>query len=79
LVLFGEVVSFKRDCSAFANFLMNPLDALFQEDGWLPKHHQLLVSLFRYPLSKTAKVPPSVRKNFSQMIAFLISSQESVL
>jgi len=59
---------------------MNPLDALFQEDGWLPKHHQLLViSGFRYPLSKTAKVPPSVRKNFSQMIAFLISSQESVL
>merc|ERR1719500_2175830 len=33
---------------------------------------------FLFLLYKTAKVPPSVRKNFSQMITFLISSQESV-
>ena len=41
-------------------------------------HHQLLVSFLRCSLSETAKVPPSIRKNFSQGIAFLKSSQESV-
>ena len=41
-------------------------------------HHHFLVSFLRFSLSETAKVPPSARKNFSQGIAFLNSSQESV-
>ena len=70
-------VSFTRDCSASANFLMNPLLYLKQEDELLKVQHKLL-ACFVFCCQGQQKLLLFGRKNLSQRVAFLISSQESV-
>ena len=73
-----EVCFFEKRFFCFRK-LFDESPCLLVSRGWVDfLRHHLLVSWFRYSLSDTAKVPPSVRKNFSQGIAFLKSSQESV-